>query len=209
MRTLRYLLAWYFFLLCILTAVPGLGYGWTIPKIGDPLRFKIAIAMEIGITMAAIVFGRGWWVLWHEELSARTWCITASVTSLIVPVLFSSLLLIGPKSSYFWPTITFYAVFVVIGVGGIVFALTDAARSLSPSLQPHLGRVIVDSVLLLHLACIFVSALVICAREFMKYRHVPAAHLVVVTLFGCGSWGLVQSLRRKLRDRRITLHPAG
>lgn len=205
MRTLRYLLAWYFFLLCMLTAVPGVGYVWTIPKIGDPLRFKIAIAMEVVIILVAAVFGRAWWVLWHERLSARRWCIAASVTNLIAPVGFSILILRGPKSSDFWQIVATLAVPIAIGVAGIAFAFTDAAKSLPRGLQPHLGRVILDSLLLLHLACIFVSGLIICARELLKHRHIPPAYLVVVVLFGYVSWTLFRSLRRTVHNRRAEM----
>lgn len=170
------------------------------------MRLKISVAMEITISVGALVYGRAWWVLWHEKLPAKAWCIAASVTSLIVPVAFSSLMVIGPKSSDFWQIIAFYTVFVAIGVGGILFAFTDAARSLSPGLKPHLGRVILDSVLLLHLACIFASGLVICAREFLKHRHIPPAYLALVALFGCVSWGLFRSLWRTMRNRRAEIH---
>lgn len=208
MRTLRYLLAWYFFLLCILTAFPGILFGLTIPKIDDPLRFKISIAMDVVIMVAALVFGRAWWVLWHEKFYARWWCIAASVTSLLAPVSFLIIYPLDPRPKVFWSSVgflSFYSLPAAIGIGGILFGCTDAARSLPLDLQPHFGRVILDSVLLFHLTCIFVSGLVFCARELLKHRHIAPAYLVVIALLGYVSLSFYRSLRRTVHNRRAEM----
>jgi hypothetical protein len=206
-RTLRYLLAWYFFGLGILTAAPSLVFVKSVFKGGDSLRLAIYLGMEIAMIAAAFAFGKAWWVLKHEKLPAKLWCIAASATSLIVPVMFLIFYALDPRHKDFWQSVglvSFYMVPIAIGIGGILLGLSDAANPHAVTL-PHLGLPILISAFLLLSVVRFVRTLVVCVFGFIEHRRLPASYFVDLAVCGfiilVGIW----FVRRELRQRGTRL----
>jgi hypothetical protein len=136
-RTVRYLLSWYFWILfgftgaaAILIEPVAILEGRN--KIHDPMYAGVGLALEIASIAAAFAFVKAWWVLRRDALPARFWCISASLASLILPVGFPSMYLISHHPDYpeFWRTARFFAIPASIGIAGILFAFTDGARPL-------------------------------------------------------------------------------
>lgn len=204
MRTLRYLFAWYFFILCVLTAAGGIAFGLTIRKIADPSPLKISVATEIAMILAGLVFGRASWVLWHEKLAAKVWCTAACVISLIIPAFFLIVYLLGPRREDFWKSavlLSFFTVPVAIGIGGILLGFSDAAKPLEPSVRPHPGHSIVTSILLLIVVGNFIYGAVKGVQGFIRHKHLSPMYFIVLAAFALGSCLLVWVLRRELRER--------
>jgi len=83
--------------------------------------------MALTMILAVYAFARAWWVMWHEQLPARVWCVAASGMSLVLPVLIPILYFLG-RPSGFWRSVGILTVPLAIGIGGVLFGLTDAAR---------------------------------------------------------------------------------
>lgn len=205
-RTLRYLLCWYFWILFVSTACVLVGiesHRWfertTSSNASLPIRFEITIA--VAMILAASTFAKAWWVLWHEKLSARVWCIAASATSLVLPVLLVILCVLGGQIARFWPLAIVFVVAIAIGIGGILFGVSDAAKPLSPVARPHLGHAIVTSIFLFGFAFNFVRGAVACVIRFMDHKGVPASYFVGLFLCGFLTLAALWLLRRELRDR--------
>lgn len=208
MRTLRYLLCWYFWILfvftaCILVVIEPRPLFNDIANNGDALRFKIDIAMVIATIVAAAAFAKAWWVLWHEKLSARVWCIAASATSLVLPVLLVILCVVSGQIAHLWPVASAFMVPVAIGIGGILFGVSDAAKPLSPVARPHLGHAIVTSIFLIGFGVNFVRGAIACALRLINHKQVPAPYVVALSLCGFLTLAALWLLRRELRERGI------
>ncbi len=205
MRTLRYILCWYFWLLFVVTACILVIVEPRVLLNGGartgPLHITIQIAMAVTMIAATFVFGKAWWVLWHEQLPARAWCIAASVASSIAPAILLTLYALGGRPAGFWQTVGFFMVPLTIGIGGILFGLTDAVEPLPPVMRPHLGHTILTSVLLLYFGVGFVSGAVWGGIGFVRHKHLPMSYFVGLALCGLLLCAAFLKLKQELRKR--------
>lgn len=205
MRTLRYILCWYFWLLFVVTACVLV---IVEPRVflnggarNDSLHITIQIAMAFAMIVAALAFGKAWWALWHEQLPARTWCIAASIASLIAPAVLLTLYALGGRPLGFWRVVGIFMVPLVIGIGGILFGLTDAVKPLPPTTRPHLGHAILTSILLLYFGVAFVSGALWSGIGFIRHKHLPTSSFVEIALCGFLSCVAFLKLKQELHKR--------
>jgi hypothetical protein len=205
------LLAWYFFGLGIFTAAPTLDFTLdfvkTAFKDGDSLRIAISLGMEIALIAAAFAFGKAWWVLRNEKLPAKPWCIAASATSLIVPVMFLTFYALDPRRKDLLHSVglvSFYMLPIAIGIGGILLGLSDVANPHAVT-RPHLGLPILISAFLLLWVIKFTRTFVICVLRFREHRHVPTTYFVDLAVCGSIIWIGIWFVRRELRQRGARL----
>jgi hypothetical protein len=127
--------AWYFWILVCCTGAiaiivePKLIIELVIKR-QSHLSILIQSAFELLMIILTLVYLKTWWVLRRDKLSAGAWCISASVVSLLFATGFPSLDLIGGHFSDFWRLARFFAVPVSIGIAGVWFGFTDAAKPL-------------------------------------------------------------------------------
>jgi hypothetical protein len=171
-----------------------------VRKGGDALRLGVSVAMESAALLAAITFVTAWWVLWHENLPARRWCIAASVVSLIFPVVFLTLYVIRPAD--FLRTGAILLVPLTIGIGGVVFGFTDTAKPLPPATRNHLGYSTVATVFLLGFGGNFVRGVVWGVHKLVGHGHLPLSYFAGLVVCGFLSWLAFWKLRQELRKRR-------
>lgn len=152
--------------------------------------------------LATLIFAKGWWVLWHEQLPARAWCITASIVSLIAPAALLALDVFPGWLPGFWHRVGFFIVPpLAIGVGGILIGLTKAAEPLSSATRPHLGHAMVSSVLFLYFGFCFMSGIVWGVLQFAKHKHLPISYFAGVAICGFLPLATVAKLKQDLRKR--------
>jgi len=205
-RILRYLLSGYFWILFVVTACvlvivePRVLLEGSAGK--GPLCLTIQIAMAVATVLATLVFARAWWVLWHEQLPARAWCIAASIVSSIAPATFLALDLLAGRLPGFWHRVGFFMVpALAIGIGGILVGLAKVAEPLPPSTRPHLGHAMVSSVLFLYFGFCFISGIVWGVLQFAKHRHLPISYFAGVAICGFLSLATAVKLKQDLRKR--------
>ena len=135
MRTFRYILSWYFWILFCFSAAVGVlieprqfMHGWIRGQTTS--LTVINLLLEVLTLISAFVFAKAWWVLRRDKRSAKLWCISASLVSLILPIFLPTLSLIGGRLHEFWRIAAFCAVPTSIGVAGLLFAFTEAAKPL-------------------------------------------------------------------------------
>ena len=169
----------------------------------DAMSLGVSIAMETATLLAAIAFGRAWWTLWHENLPARKACITASVVSLIFPVVLLVLYALRPAD--FWPTGAMLLVPLAIGILGVVFGSTKTANSLPPAARGHLGHAIVGIVFLLIFAGGLARGIARGVLAFSSHKHLQLSYFVGIAVCGFVTWLAIQGLRHWLRERRAAI----
>lgn len=204
MRTIRYLLCWYFWILFVSTAcvLVGIAYGgWIERTTKTSLDIGIEITIAVAMILAALTFAKAWWMLWHEKLSARVWCVVASATSLVLPVILVILCILSGSIARLWPVACVFVALIAIGIGGIFFGASEGAKALSPAARPHLGQAIVTSIFLCGFAVNFVRGAIAGALRFMDHKHVPESYFVGLALCGFLTLAAAWLLRRELRER--------
>ena len=212
MRIVRYLLCWYFWFLFVVTACILIIVEPSILRKDSAgtgsLHFTIQIAMAVAMIVATLVFAKAWWVLWHEQLPARVWCIAASVVSLVAPAIFLTLYFLGGRPAGFWQRVGFFMVPLTIGIGGILFGLSNTVEPLPPATRPHLGHATVSSVLLLYVGVAFVSGVVWGGLQFIRHKHLPMSYFTGLGLCGFLSLATFLKLKQDLRKRRTGITSA-
>jgi hypothetical protein len=143
-RTFRYILSWYFWILFCFSGAVGVLieprqfiHGWIAGQ--TPSLTVINLLLEVLTLVSAFVFVKAWWVLRRDKRRAKLWCISASLVSLIFPVCLPTLSLISGRLSEFWWVSASCAVPASIGVAGLLFAFTEAAKPL-PSAAAKIQR---------------------------------------------------------------------
>jgi hypothetical protein len=104
----------------------------------------------------------------------------------------------------FWQRVGFFMVPpLAIGIGGILFGLSDAAKPLPPATRPHLGHAILTSVLSLYFGFGFVSGVVWGSLQFMRHKHLQTSYFTGIALCGFLFLATLLKLKQDLRKRRV------
>lgn len=123
MRTFRYVLSWFYWLLGVFNACVAV---FVMPDVVlhprpsiHPQSLPILITMGAFIFAAAIVYLMAWWVLRRASISGRRWIIAASIINLGTAAGVSLLFVRIGGTAGLWSGIKLFAIPVVFGVASL------------------------------------------------------------------------------------------